>query len=835
MRTSFLKKDPALHVFPLPCHKTFLPVLLAVVIFLAGTLSPAEAVVRSIRTGMQPKGPRIAIDLDEAADYGVIKKDKRLYIQVKSRPSEGLSKTGELPSNDLVQGYRISREGEDTIIEVVLRGKDLEFRHFRMSRPERIVIDFFHSGEQPPSLPQPVGMVSTTPRSEARGQEKTFEERLGLVPSREFDEGFVENLEIPLTTEELVFDQSGRAQGFELVIPRDWKIMKGCSLELVLSGTWPGGLLVPPLEVFLNGFPLEVISIEERDDGGKIATFTVPPGRLKSGANRLVLFGDGMESAGAIFVKADSRVFLNARLKHDLRLSDFPEAFSSGETKRRTLIVIPEGFSPKLYEAGLRLMQALQKDVRNMTPGAKRPLPQFVAFPVLKSEVLAGKDLSGDHMIFLGGFDSFEEVVVSAFGIPEKAVEMKAFLSCFSNREGASRLLVASEKTEILAEATKRFLQGESEDGLDRSRTWIKAAGTPSQEDGKEQSVHQEEEMTIPITDEEILFKGEGRHTSTFTLDMGFFPKTATDLRLGVIVRHSPRLNREASWITFTANGRKSETVALDFQGMGKKMLVLPVTPEKNERFLDVAMEVTLEARQSLASNNGWEPWCVLEREGKIFFLREKTSPEPYLENISDFIRAKTVAVFASKSVNDTALNLLNSFLAGLNGLWSNPPEIFVRPIDVYPGIHRTEPAVVLGRADEISGMDIPLAVGYDEKNLQFFSSPSRISVPEGYAKKSVLFQLFEGDGENFLLVMTWPSEIPWSESFQKTLLEGKIEGSICFVNEDGETEPRFARLRETLKTGIFDGGFLLGLFIIAASGVLFSLMYLFMKHRTQK
>jgi hypothetical protein len=82
---------------------------------------------------------------------------------------------------------------------------------------------------------------------------------------------------------------------------------------------------------------------------------------------------------------------------------------------------------------------------------------------------------------------------------------------------------------------------------------------------------------------------------------------------------------------------------------------------------------------------------------------------------------------------------------------------------------------------------------------------------------------------------MTWPSEIPWSESFQKTLLEGKIEGSICFVNEDGETEPRFARLRETLKTGIFDGGFLLGLFIIAASGVLFSLMYLFMKHRTQK
>ncbi|MGC9489772.1 MAG: hypothetical protein ACP5CD_00905 [Thermovirgaceae bacterium] len=803
-------------------------------IFLVGTFSTAEAVVRSIRTGMQPKGPRIAIDLDEAADYGVIKKDKRLYIQVKSRPSQGLSRTGKLPSNDLVQGFHIFSEGEDTIIEVVLHGKDLEFRHFTMSRPDRIVIDFFHSGEQPPPLPQPVGMVPATRQSEATGQEKTFEERLGLVRSREVDEGFVENLGIPLTAKELVFDESKEAQGFEFVIPRDWKIMKGCSVELVLSGTWPVGLLAPPLDVFLNGFPLEVISIEERDGREKIATFTMPPRRLKAGANRLVLFGGGRESGCGLLVKADSRIFLNARLKHDLRLSDFPGAFSSGETKRRTVIVIPEGFSAEVYEAGLRLMQALQQDGRNMTPSAERPLPEIVAFPVLKSKVLAGKDLSGDHMIFLGDFDSFGEMVASAFGIPEKAMGKKAFLSCFSNREGASRLLVASETTGILAEATKRFLQGKSEDGLDRSQTWIETAGIPSREDGKEQSVQQEKEMTIPITEEETLFKGEGRHTRTFTLDMGFLPETAKDSRLGVIVRHSPRLDREASWITFTVNGRKSEPVALDFPGMGKKMLVLPVIPGKNERFLDVAMEVTLEARQSSAANSAWEPWCVLEREGKIVFLLGEMSPEPFLENITAFIRGKALTVYAAKSVDETALNMLNSFLAGLKGLWGNPPEIFVRPLDVYPGTQRKEPRLVLGRADEILGMDIPLAVGYDEKNLRFFSSPLRISVPEGYAKKSVLFQLFEGDGKSLLLVVTWPSEIPWSESFQKTLLEGKIEGSICLVNEEGETAPRIARLRETFKTGKFDGGFLLGFFIIAASGVLFGLMYLFMKHRTK-
>ncbi len=834
MRLS-LKKDRGSHVLPALFRKGFFHLMLTGMICFAGTLSPADAVVRSIRTGMQPKGPRIAIDLDEAAEYGVIKKDGRLYIQIKSRPSEKLSRTGELPGNDLVQAYSISREGEDTLIEVVLRRDDLEFRHFVMSGPERIVIDFFHSGEQPPSLPQPVGMVSPSGWSEAPVQEKTYEKRLGLIASRQVDEGFTENLKIPLTVEELVFDESFEGQGFEIIIPRDWKILKGCSVELVLSGIWSGSLLVPPLDVFLNGFPLEVTSIEERNDGRKICTFLLPPGHLEPGANSLVLTSGGLGSSGDIRVKPESRILLNARLKHDLRLSDFPEAFTSNETKRpkrRTLIVIPEGFSAGVYEAGLRVMQVLQQDVRNKAPGKKRPFAQFIAFPVLKSEVRAGEDYSGDHMIFLGGFDSFDEKVASAFGIPEKAMGMQAFLSCFSNREGASRLLVASEKPETLAEATKRFLEGKSEGGLDRPQTWIKVPGNQSQEDEKEQPIQKEEKITIPISEEETLFKGEGRYTSRFALDMDFFPQTVTNTRLGVTVRHSRGLDPEASRITFIVNGGNSETVPLDFPGMSKKMLVLPVTPREDDRYLDVTMEVVLKTVPAQSASGAWQPWCVLDREGEFFSRQGDTSLEPFLENIASFMRGKAVTVYVAKSLNVNALNMLNSFLVGLKGLGGSPPELFFRPLDAYPGTQRVEPAVVLGRADEISGSGIPLVVEYDEKNLRFSSSPSRIPVAEEYEKESVLFELFEGDGKNFLLVATWPSEIPWSESFQKTLREGKIRGSICLVNKEGATEIRAERLRETSQTGTFDSGALLGISIIVVSGGLFGVMYIFMKHR---
>ncbi|MFP4482499.1 MAG: hypothetical protein ACLFN0_06875 [Thermovirgaceae bacterium] len=823
-------------VFKNPFSMVPLYLTLAVVFFLVGTGFSGEAAVRSIRVGMQPKGPRIAIDLDEAAEYGIMKSNGRLYIQIKTLPREDLPGTDELPRNEFVQGYRVYKEGDDTFIEVVLKGESTAFRHFAMTRPDRIIIDFFRRGEQPPPIPRPVGMIPLSERTETGEREKTIGERMGIAPSKGV-EGIEENLEIPLTTEELVFNESGNAHGFELVIPEDWKILKGCSVELVLSESRSSGFLVPPVDVFLNDFPLEAVSREKGEDAGGKLVFTVPPGLLQTGTNRLVLFGGGMEeSSGDILLKADSRLLLNARLKHDLRLSDFPGAFLSGGPERRTLIVMPEGFSTEMYQAGLRLMQALQKETWSMPRDKETPVPEFVAFPVLVKEAGSGKDFSGDHMIFLGGFDSFDAEVISAFGVSEKTDEESAFLSCFSNSEGASRLFIGSAKPDVLGYATEALLQGYAEAGLDNKQIWIGPEKSPVEKGNGKHPVQQEEEIAIAVPEAGTVFKGEGRHRHTFSFDTGLFPKSAVDARLGMMVRHSPRLDKEASRIAFTVNGRKTGPVPLDFSDMGGKMLVLPVPPDEEEGFLDIGVEVFLQAKKKEPSNSAWTSWCVLEREAKIFFRGSPDAREPFLENIALFMRRKTVKIYAGESVDISALNMLNSFFMGLKGLGGRPPEIFVKPLNLYPGTQRTEPAIILGSADEISRLEVPLAVGYDEKKLLFYSSPEKIPVSEGHEKESVLFQLFEGDGKNFSLVVTWPSDIPWTGKLKETLLEGKIEGSVCLVNAEGKITARKAALRETLHKGIFDVDyFVLGLFIIAVSGVLFGVMHLFLKHKTRK
>jgi hypothetical protein len=174
----------------------------------------------------------------------------------------------------------------------------------------------------------------------------------------------------------------------------------------------------------------------------------------------------------------------------------------------------------------------------------------------------------------------------------------------------------------------------------------------------------------------------------------------------------------------------------------------------------------------------------------------------------------------------------LNCFFAGLKTFAGKPPEIFVRPLDSYPGIQRKNPALIAGNAAEIFQHNIPMAVGYDEDSQSFFSTRSTVSVPAEYARKSVLFQLFSDRSEDIALLMTWPSRIPWSGSFREALLDGEIEGTICLVNDEGKRKSSFVILSERPKKGLFtDGGSLvLGFIITAVSLGLFSIIYIFVK-----
>lgn len=816
------------------CNHFARRVLLTACLFIAlcYAVLPAEAAIRSIRTGMQPKGPRIAIDLEERVDYGIVRQDGRLYIQIETTLSGAIPQRVGLPRNKLVKGCIVHQEGAGTRIEVIMQERDSNFRHYVMDNPARIIVDFFSGGQQPPPFPNPVGMAPVAKRRERKENRKTYAELLGLLRITDVEGGFPEHFQIPLTKKELVFDESGIVHGFELAISDDWVIREDCYVELVFSGNFPANSAVPPVDVLLNDYPLEVVSVGEVMDGRQNVRYAVGTDHLQPGENRLLLLGSEAPVSAPLRLTTESRLVLNSTLRRNLKLSDFPVTFLPEKDNGRTLIVIPQGFSSETYQAGLRLMQILRKAKRRQLNREGFFVSEFVTYPALARIVRSGKNVSGDHIIFLGTPESFDKEVTSAFKVPEEFRDIeKAFLSCFKNKQGASRLFIGSAKPHTLDYAVEKLSEGQTEGNLDAARMWITPEDAETGE-GEKKQLQQQEEFMIPLSEKEIFFTGEGRHRYTLNVDGDMLPQWMTEIKLGLKVRHSARLDGEESEIAFTVNGERTQPIALDFGEAGEKMLVVPVNSLGETRDIDLEMEALLKAKKMESGSNPRLFWYVLDKEATVFFRQSEKLPEIMLENISTFLRGRKIEIYAGQSVGPSALNTLNCFFAGLKTFAGKPPEIFVKPLDSYPGIQRTNPALIAGNAAEIVQHNIPMAVGYNEDSQSFFSIRSTIPVPAEYDRKSILFQLFGDRSEDFALLMTWPSRISWSSSFREALLDGEIEGTICLVNDEGKTKSSFVTLSERPKKGLFtDGGsFVLGFIITAVSLGLFSIIYIFVK-----
>lgn len=802
--------------------------IIYVLIVLAGTAMPAETAIRSIRTGIQPKGPRIVVDLDGPSEYGVIRRDGRLYLQVKTSMAGPQAKAGNFPGNSLVKGYTVRESDEGTLLEITIQPGKSEFRHYVMMKPDRIVIDFFPKGQSPPALPQPMGTLPT--QAEAHRNRHVPEDNLGLQKAKGAEKGLAETIEVPLTANELVFDSSSKLHGFELSIPEDWRILDGCSVQLVLAaGQWKDPP-VPPLDIFLNGFPLRGSSNGRPGNGKATVEYTVPPGVFLTGVNELVLSGEGMTGTEPIRLETDSRILLFARLRQDLRLSDFPGAFVPGDDGGRVLIAIPEGFSLKVYEAGLRLMQELQKEI-DMKPGfEEKPLVEFIPFSALLNEASAGTDFSGTHVVFLGDPDSFGPIVSSAFSVPENTGD-DAFLSCFLNSEGVPRLFIGAPSAETLLLAAETIVREDMKDDLDTSVQSLSPEEIPGEKE--EQGVyHEKGEYGIQLAERDFLFRGEGAHSFSLEVDLRRFLPLHEGSGLGLKVRHSRGLDGGASNVVAAVSGREREPVSLDAEGVGEKMFIVPVFADEGRETVNVAIEVLLKVESGETGSLDRAAWCVLEKDA-ILFPRPSEKPAPWqLENIGSLVRSRDLDLYVGPATDIRALNMLGNFFFGLKGKAEGIGRISVKNLDTYPGPLREKPSVIFAAAKDLEAASIPIAASYEDAGKTFTTSLSSIPVPPEFERNSVVFQVFPGGEKPFSLVASWSSTIPVSDSFRDALLDGKLEGTVCFMNDAGETLAYRASVSDTHRdVGYQAGGyFVLGILIIVASLILFGLIYLFVK-----
>ena len=796
--------------------------------------SPAESVIQSVRTGMQPKGPRIVLDLDEPTDYGVITRGDRLYIHVKAPAAMSLREIEDLPRNDLVAGCFLKQESGNTLIEIVFSSEKADFRHFQLTKPDRIVIDFFPKGQQPPALPQPIGAAGMPLPAKKRDSPRTLEELLGLVPETYTASGFTESLEIPLTGQSLLFDGAAeREYAFELFVPEEWRFVDDSYVELLLRGYLPEDSLLPPLDVFFNGYPLKIATFDRIESGKSRIKFAVLPEYFSPGNNRLVFLEAPWLNGSGVPLVEKNRMVIKARSQFDMRLADFPKAFVPGEKDTRLFIVIPEGFSLQVYQAGLRVMQVLQKEIKRANMINDVSIPAFVTFPLLVKEALSGRDFSGDHLIFLGEFDSLGPELKRTFGLNKKP-GFDIFLSCFVNKQGGYRLYAGAADKAKLEKAVEILLRKDIKERLDTQKLEILSENvSPASENGAAETV-EKKGTEVLIAEKDLVFTGEGFHRQSIEAPAAILHSIGKGSKLGLMVRYSRYLDGDSSWVAVAPRGQKSEPIMLDPTASGKKMLILPADSLNNAETTEIEIEAVLRLKKGTSSGGSRTAWCVVEKDARFFSRIAEKPSRALLENIGLFMHDEKVEIYLGKKAGLFELNMLANFFMKTKGIDGRDYPLEVMPLKSYPGPLRKNACIVVGNATELLEAGIPLAANYDVKEEKFYTAFSEVPVPGDYEEDTVLLQLFAGGSKPFSLVMALPPGIPAMRGFREAINHRELKGTIALVNKEGKVLSYYPYLSEKSRTKAADTrDFLsLGISVIAVSAVLFWLVYLLLKRR---
>lgn len=813
---------------------SFSMVFFCVLFILMMSGSPAESVIQSVRTGMQPKGPRIVLDLDGPTDYGVITRGGRLYIHVKAPAAKSLREIEDLPRNDLVAGCFLKQEGGNTLIEIVFSSEKADFRHFQMTKPDRIVIDFFPKGQQPPALPQPIGAVEVPLHGKKQDSSKTLEELLCLVPETYTASGFTESLEIPLTGRSNLFDGAAeREYAFELFIPEEWRFVDDSYVELILQGYLPDDSPLPPMDVFFNGYPLKIVTFDRIESGKSRIKFAVLPEYFSPGTNRLVFLEAPWLNGSGIPLIEENRMVIKARAQFDLHLADFPKAFVPSEKDTRLFIVIPEGFSLQVYQAGLRVMQVLQKEIKKTNMIKDVSIPAFVTFPLLVKEALSGRDFSGDHLIFLGEFDSLGPEFKRTFGLNKKP-GADIFLSCFVNKQGGSRLYVGAADKAKLEKAVEILLRKDIKERLDTQKLEIFSKNFPPASENNAAETIEEKGTEVSVAEKDLVFTGEGYHRQSIEAPAAILHPPGKGPKLGLIVRYSRYLDGDSSWVAVAPKGQKSEPIMLDPTASGKKMLVLPTDSLNKAETTEIEIEAVLRLKKGTSSDESRTAWCVVEKDARFFSRIAEKPSRALLENIGLFMHDEKVEIYLGKKAGLFELNMLAIFFMQTKGIDGRDYPLEVMPLESYPGPLRENVCIVVGNATELLEAGIPLAANYDVKEKKFHTAFSAVPVLGDYEEETVLLQLFAGGNKPFSLVIALPPGIPAMRGFRKAINHRELKGTVALVNKEGEvlsyspdlSEKGLAKAAETRDS------LLLGIFVIAVSAVFSWLVYRLLKRR---
>jgi len=772
-----------------------------VVLFLcvATTAEEGSCSVTSIRTGIQPKGPRIVLDLDRPAKYSIDRTGGDVLVRVSTDISRAMQ--GGFPSNRLASSFRADSEGDGvSVVKIALASDKVSIKHFVLKNPDRIVIDLYPSSAAavPPPAPKTPETGGTKPKEPEPSPVNVASQN--LVPaSGTYGGKGPQAFNGLLTDVDLSVNSIFATQTFYVDISPTWKVLDGCYIHVVLSHSQMTNPRISNVVVSVNDAPVQTIILDKSNTWkGEIK---IPVGAEYFGpeTNEITLSSfmraseeqcQDIDNPGNwLRIHRESFVHLRYMPRSDLRLMDFTTPYfeTNPYHKENCLLVVPDKFQPEELQAAYSLVldwarKARFKDFRPLVMRLGDVTPELA---------------TAFNIIYFGRSAAFPASLHKSFGTPDHLKDV-AFMSTFLNDKGRGRMLVTAENAAGVLFGTRALMLPELKDQMNNRKLALSLKTPLPSADTKA-----EEEMDLLFSEVftgDVVFRGTYSHEQMLSFQIPPQWELRGDPQLVLHFRHAPALNERKSALTVEMDDVPVRSSPLGPSNIENGRLVVPIPENKRGgEFLNINLTAYLDIDTFDCGHNFTEAaWLVVDRASYLHMPHDIKTMQPLLEYLPYAFTGNVITLYVSPSADGDALTAMGDVLLDWQQNLLSGISLKVQSLNAFKAPAAGQSAVVLAPVDQILAKNIKLAVGYDNKQKRIISGSSVPVVPD-FGEDAALFQLVRGgetDG-GLILAAGWARNMPNGELFSDVLLKSRLMGDLCLVSPKGKIVPFYLETPE--------------------------------------
>lgn len=725
----------------------------------------AEAKVVSIRTGVQPKGLRLVADLTEESHFAYETNGKLVILVIEDLPLERIPRVGSFPGSKSNASYRVEVKNSVTKIFIDPGKVGMEANVYKVDNPPRIVVDLYPKGETPPFPLKTFYFGGVRARSHRN---------LGLDKSNDISSVTEEKSTFRIFQEDVVF----RPGITHKVVKLDFEegLLKNENAVVAFNLSY-GGIVtgLSYITVFLNGYPEKSFVLEGFEEQDKVFEVPINNEEIKKGINELEILAFLDSPKGWVKISKFSNVTITSKSEGPLVLSDLYELMDedNGEFPE-VLLVMPDNPPLDLYKAALSLALSAKGKLK------------FESMASVLERSSNGVDFSERNMIFLGLLQGFPDFLKKSFQIGDDVEEDEAFLSCYRNKKGAARFIIAS-KDKVLLQRVVEFISSRDPVNLPSVATL-----TLKDEDLNNNMVNLYLDnylLKIPVVNESVVIRNVLDYKRTYKFSLPKELGKITKSKLIIKFKASPAVSSRKTEVWIEIGGKKKKRKleeATMSKGFGE--LSIPIEPKDivTGRPLDVTFGLKMEPiKTDMMKNPEKGMWVVLD---ELSLYVESVTREKVLDftlkDLPYLWVGEKIGIWCVPSIGSKDLSLLTSILRSLENVTRGKVNFFLEDAKGIESIlEERKPGIIIAKVGE-RGKDYLLKefhglfgekLSNDDLNKVFFA-----------------FMTLSGENEEPLLLLLMRNKPEMLASLWDEMYRGwNFDGGAVFVtkSESGDLQ----------------------------------------------